>query len=62
MSSGLERVSGRLNVDYTATDKLTLGAKMLFSNVSQDVYSEGTSYTAPFYAVVNCVVPFRSGL
>lgn len=57
MSSGLERVSGRLNVDYTATDKLTLGAKMLFSNVSQDVYSEGTSYTAPFYAVVNCVVP-----
>nr|MDE7074988.1 TonB-dependent receptor [Odoribacter sp.] len=56
-SSGLERISGRLNVDYKATDKLTLGAKILFSNVNQDVYSEGTSYTSPFYAVINCVVP-----
>lgn len=57
LSSGLERISGRLNVDYQATDKMTLGAKVLFSNVNQDVYSEGTGYTAPFYAVVNCVVP-----
>lgn len=57
LNSGLERVSGRLNVDYKATDKLTLGAKVLFSTVNQDVYSEGTGYTAPFYAVVNCVVP-----
>lgn len=56
-SSGLERISGRLNVDYKITDKLTLGGKMLFSSVNQDVYSEGTSYTSPFYAVVNCVVP-----
>lgn len=56
-SSGLERISGRLNVDYKATDKLTLGAKILFSDLNQDVYSEGTSYTSPFYAVVNCVVP-----
>lgn len=56
-SSGLERASGRLNVDYKASDKVTLGAKVLFSSVNQDVYSEGTSYTAPFYAVVNCVVP-----
>ncbi|MEG2790963.1 MAG: TonB-dependent receptor [Odoribacter sp.] len=55
--SGLERVSGRLNVDYQATKKLNLGVKMLFSTVNQDVYSEGTSYTAPFYASVNCVVP-----
>lgn len=57
MSSGLERVTGRLNIDYKATDKLSVGAKVLFSSVNQDVYSEGTSYTAPFYAVVNCVVP-----
>ncbi len=56
-SSGLERISGRLNVDYKATDKLTLGAKALFSSVNQDVYSEGTSYTSPFYAVVNAVTP-----
>lgn len=57
ISSGLERVSGRLNVDFKANNKLTLGAKMLFSSVNQDVYSEGTTYTAPFYAVINCVVP-----
>lgn len=57
LSSGLERVSGRLNVDYKATDKLNLGAKVLVSSLNQDVYSEGTSYTAPFYSTVNCVVP-----
>lgn len=57
LSSGLERVSGRLNIDYKATDKLDLGAKVLVSSLNQDVYSEGTSYTAPFYSTVNCVVP-----
>ncbi len=56
-NSGLERISGRLNVDYKATDKLSLGANMVFSHVNQDVYSEGTSYTAPFYSSRNCVVP-----
>ena len=29
--SGLERVTGRLNADFSATDKLTVGAKILFS-------------------------------
>ncbi|MCF0176989.1 MAG: SusC/RagA family TonB-linked outer membrane protein, partial [Bacteroidales bacterium] len=55
--SALGRISGRVNVDYKATDKLTLGANILFAVVNQDVYSEGTSYTAPFYASRNCVVP-----
>ena len=36
---------------------LTVGANILFAVVNQDVYSEGTSYTAPFYASRNCVVP-----
>lgn len=57
MNSGLERLSGRLNVDYQANDKIKLGANILFATVNQDVYSEGTSYTAPFYASRNCVVP-----
>lgn len=35
--SGLERLSGRLNVDYKATNKLTLGANILFSSVNQGV-------------------------
>lgn len=57
LNSGLERVSGRVNVDYKATDKLTVGAKMLFSQVNQDIYSEGTTYTAPFYASVSKATP-----
>lgn len=57
LNSGLERVSGRVNIDYKANDKLTLGAKMLFSQVNQDVYSEGTTYTAPFYASVSKATP-----
>jgi TonB-linked SusC/RagA family outer membrane protein len=57
INSALERISARLNVDYNATDKLRLGANLLFSNVNQDVYSEGTSYTSPFYSSRNCVVP-----
>lgn len=57
ITSGLERISGRMNVDYLATDKLTLGANILFSNVNQDVYEEGTSYTSPFYTSRNAVTP-----
>ena len=57
MNSGLERLSGRLNVDYQVNDKIKLGANILFATVNQDVYSEGTSYTSPFYASRNCVVP-----
>ncbi|MCF0165494.1 MAG: TonB-dependent receptor [Bacteroidales bacterium] len=55
--SALDRITGRLNVDYKATKMLTVGANILFAVVNQDVYSEGTSYTAPFYASRNCVVP-----
>lgn len=57
INSGLERISGRVNVDYQATDKLKLGANMLFATVNQDVYGEGTSYTSPFYSSRNAVVP-----
>ncbi|PTL34233.1 SusC/RagA family TonB-linked outer membrane protein [Prevotella sp. oral taxon 376] len=56
-NSGLERISGRVNAEYKATKKFTLGVKSLFASVNQEVYSEGTSYTAPFYASRNCVVP-----
>lgn len=56
-NSGLERISGRINTEYKPTNKLTIGANILYSHVNQEVYSEGTSYTAPFYASRNCVVP-----
>lgn len=57
INSGLERISGRLNVDYQATKSLKVGANILFATVNQDVYGEGTSYTSPFYSTRNAVVP-----
>ena len=57
INSGLERISGRLNVDFQATSKLKLGANVLFATVNQEVYSEGTSYSSPFYTSRNAVVP-----
>lgn len=57
LNSGLERVSGRLNVDFQATNRLKVGANILFANVNQNVYGEGTSYTSPFYSSRNAVVP-----
>ena len=55
--SGLERLTGRLNVDYQATKRLALGANILFSSVTQDVYEEGFSYTSPFYSSRSAVTP-----
>lgn len=56
-NSGLERISGRVNAEYKATPQFTLGLNSLFASVNQKIYSEGTSYTAPFYASRNSVVP-----
>ena len=56
-NSGLERISGRLNVDYQATDRLKIGTNMLLATVNQEVNSEGTSYVSPFYTSRNAVVP-----
>ena len=56
-TSGLERITGRLNVDFQATDKLKFGANIMFTNLNQDVYSEGTGYTAPFYSSVSKLTP-----
>ena len=56
-TSSLERVTGRLNVDFQATDKLKMGANVMFTNLTQNVYSEGTGYTAPFYSSVSKLTP-----
>ena len=37
INSGLERISGRLNVDFQATSKLKLGANVLFATVNQEL-------------------------
>ncbi|MDH5825338.1 TonB-dependent receptor [Sphingobacterium faecium] len=48
--SGFERISGRLNVKYKMSDKLELGANILYSNIAQDVNAEGGTYTSPIYS------------
>ncbi|TCN62873.1 SusC/RagA family TonB-linked outer membrane protein [Acetobacteroides hydrogenigenes] len=55
--SELERISGRLNVSYKMTPKLELGANILFSEVQQDVNTEGSVYTSPLYSSKNTVTP-----
>ncbi len=57
LNSGLERITGRVNVDYQATKRFSLGVKSLFANVNQDVNQEGTSYTSPFYTSKSAVTP-----
>lgn len=56
-TSSLERVNGRVNVDFQATNRLKFGAKMLFSSVNQEVYDEGFTYTSPFYSSRNWATP-----
>lgn len=56
-NSGLERISGRVNVEFKASNKLTIGLNSLFSSVNQDTYGEGTSYTSPFYSSVSKLTP-----
>ena len=55
--SYLKRVSGRLNLSFKATEKLEVGANLLFSNVQQDVSDEGGVYTSPLYSSRNTVNP-----
>ncbi|MGE8242788.1 MAG: SusC/RagA family TonB-linked outer membrane protein, partial [Sphingobacterium sp.] len=48
--SGFERLTGRLNVKYKISEKMELGANILYSNITQDVNSEGGGYTSPIYS------------
>jgi len=53
----MQRLSGRLNFSYEATERLDVGANIQFSNVNQDTNTEGTAYLSPFYSVFNTVTP-----
>ncbi|MGE5350326.1 MAG: SusC/RagA family TonB-linked outer membrane protein, partial [Actinomycetota bacterium] len=53
----LKRLSGRFNLSYDATRRLSVGANLLFSNVKQSTNTEGTAYLSPFYSVFNTVTP-----
>ncbi len=57
INSGMERISGRVNVDYKMNHRLTLGAKISFARINQDGYNEGTGYTTPIYGTRNGATP-----
>lgn len=57
INSGLERYTGRLNVDYKMTKRLKMGSKLLFSRIKQDSYSEGLGYSTPIYGTRNGTTP-----
>lgn len=44
------RITGRVNFKYKMTDKLQVGANILYSALRQDGSSEGGTYTAPIYS------------
>lgn len=56
-TSGLERTTGRVNVEYQATKRLKAGANLMFTSMNQNVYSEGGTYTSPLYGIVAKVTP-----
>jgi len=55
--SFLKRLSGRLNLSYDVTKRLSAGMNLLFSNVKQSTSTEGTTYIGPLYSVFNTVPP-----
>ncbi|MDR2679392.1 MAG: TonB-dependent receptor [Tannerella sp.] len=54
---GLERITGRVNMKYKMTDKLQLGANVLYSRMKQLGSSEGGTYTSPIYSTRHKVSP-----
>ncbi|MDH6343219.1 TonB-linked SusC/RagA family outer membrane protein [Parabacteroides sp. PFB2-12] len=47
---GFERITGRVNVKYKMTDKLQVGANVLYSKMTQLSSSETLTYTSPMYS------------
>ncbi|MBU1011408.1 MAG: TonB-dependent receptor [Bacteroidetes bacterium] len=58
----MKRISGRLNLSFEASKRLSIGTNLLFSSVEQSTNTEGTTYIGPFYSTFNSVtsrdVPF----
>lgn len=57
LNSGLRRLSARLNSEFRVNKHMTFGLNTMFSDVKQDAFGEGTSYTSPFYSTVSKVTP-----
>lgn len=54
---GLSRFTGRVNVKYDASKWLQLGANILFSDMNQDIGSDGMEYTSPLYSSKHKLTP-----
>lgn len=56
IQSGYERFTGRANLTHKM-DRITLEASTMFTNSSQDVSSEGTSFSSPIMVVAMTASP-----
>ncbi len=56
-SQSLSRVTGRVNVKYDAKSWLQVGANLLFSDINQNIGSDGTQYTSPLYSSKHKLTP-----
>lgn len=57
INSGLDRITGRINVDYKMTKRFEMGSNILFSRIKQESYSEGQGYNTPIYGTRNGATP-----
>ena len=49
----MNTVQGRINVEYKANRRVELGARIMFSTVTQDVGYDGMEYNSPLYGVLH---------
>ena len=56
LQSGYERITGRANMSHTA-DRVTIEASTMFTNSTQNVNSEGTSFSSPIMCLAMTASP-----
>lgn len=56
LQSGYERITGRANMSHTA-DRVTIEASTMFTNSTQKVNSEGTSFSSPIMCLAMTASP-----
>ena len=49
----MNTIQGRINVEYKATKRMELGARMMFSTISQNVGYDGMEYNSPLYGALH---------
>jgi len=49
----MSTIQGRINVEYKATKRVELGARIMFSTVTQNVGYDGMEYNSPLYGTLH---------